>query len=223
MSVSPLLSELLYCGAEHREHCVVPHLYHANACCQGCTPPPCGCICWDESRTVRLLFHLGTTWVARQRLWSQAKEALLCVRPLLSSFRRVCWRCSGRLKTHYIFILKTFWFVSEGPSQREFLLTQGRRWPASAWLKYSSPAPPLTCLCICLCSRSQCDAVHSSVFQPPESSFSFCEVPVSRCKFPEVEGQGSGNSERLQSLVPAKSNVTGFPEPLLAFWEQEGG
>lgn len=36
-----------------------------------------------------------------------------------------------------------------------------------------------------------------------------------------MKGRGSSNSGGLQCLVPTKSNVTGFPEPLLAFYEWE--
>lgn len=40
-------------------------------------------------------------------------------------------------------------------------------------------------------------------------------------EIPEVKGQGSSNSGRLQCFVPEKSNVTGFPEPILAFYDSE--
>lgn len=158
----------------------MPDLYYANVRCQGCTPLPCGCICWDGSRTVRLLFHLGITWVARQRLWSQAKRLCSVCQPSSFLLSLGLLKMQRLFKTHYIFIFETFWFVSEEAAPRESFPTKGRRWPVSVWLKYSreetSAVLPLTYLCICLCSWFRCDAVHSSAFQPPESSVSLWGV-----------------------------------------------
>lgn len=92
----------------------MPHLYYANARCQGCTPT------WmyllrrePHSETIVSPGHYlsGETEAV-----VTSQEALLCVSvlffPPFFGF--------GLLKTHYIINRKTSWFVSEEAAPREF-------------------------------------------------------------------------------------------------------
>lgn len=91
--------------------------------------------------------------------------------------------------------------------------------------KRASAALLLICFFICLCNslKGWCPlkCLPDFVVLRGLCSYEGCSDRCCCYEIPEVKGQGSSNSEGLQCFVPEKSNVTGFPEPILAFYDSE--